>query len=293
MGTRKKAGTKGSLKISKMTNILLLISIALFAGLGYSVPHGYYKKGYKYYVPRVRYYTPVKKTRAMAAGNIVEELTRNGASTLIDLAVKAGLADTLTGDGPFTVFAPTNAAFAALPADLVAAVTSDVELLKKVLLYHVVPGTVTSDQASNDITLKTVEGTTLRVNVYSKPRQYGSTITVNGKRVTKADVKATNGVIHFIDGVMLIPAGDLVDVLAADPRFSTLVTAVTAADLVNTVKEAPAFTIFAPTNDAFAKVPEATLQGLLADKEALTGVLLRHVVPGALFSPGVTWANLA
>jgi len=110
------------------------------------------------------------------AGNIVEELTNNGASTLIDLAVKAGLADTLTGDGPFTVFAPTNAAFAALPADLVAAVTSDVELLKKVLLYHVVPGTVTSDQASNDITLKTVEGTTLRVNVYSKPRQYVSLI---------------------------------------------------------------------------------------------------------------------
>ena len=117
--TLNKAGKKDSLKISfsnlKMSNILLLISIALFAGLGYSVPHGYYKKGrlglcekkkialiqnlpgYKYYVPRVRYYTPVMKTRARAAGNIVEELTRNGASTLIDLAVKAGLADTLTG----------------------------------------------------------------------------------------------------------------------------------------------------------------------------------------------------
>ena len=58
--------------------------------------------GYKYYVPRVRYYTPVMKTKAMAAGNIVEELTRNGASTLIDLAVKAGLADTLTGKGFMT-----------------------------------------------------------------------------------------------------------------------------------------------------------------------------------------------
>merc|ERR1711936_381720 len=109
-------------------------------------------------------YASARQTRQ--SGNIVEELTNNGASTLIDLVVKAGLAETLTGDGPFTVFAPTNAAFAALPADLVAAVTSDVELLKKVLLYHVVPGTVTSDQASNDITLKTVEGTTLRVNVY-------------------------------------------------------------------------------------------------------------------------------
>merc|ERR1712039_211733 len=101
MGTRKKAG-KESPQTSKMTNILHLVSIALFAGLGYSVPHGYYKKGYKYYVPRVRYYTPVMKTRTMAAGNIVEELTRNGASTLIDLAVKAGLADTLTGRGFMT-----------------------------------------------------------------------------------------------------------------------------------------------------------------------------------------------
>merc|ERR1712098_691691 len=96
------------------------------------------------------------------AGNIVEELTN-------------------------------NAAFAALPADLVAAVTSDVELLKKVLLYHVVPGTITSDQASNDITLKTVEGTTLRVNVYSKPRP---------RPVVEADITATNGVVHAIDTVI-------------------------------------------------------------------------------------------
>merc|ERR1712227_278189 len=138
------------------------------------------------------------------AGNIVEELTNNGASTLIDLAVKAGLADTLTGGGPFTVFAPTNAAFAALPADLVAAVTSDVEMLKKVLLYHVVPGTVTSDQARNGVSLKTVEGTSVKINVY-KNWKYGSTIKVNGKKVVKADVKASNGVIHFIDGVLTIP----------------------------------------------------------------------------------------
>merc|ERR1712227_292698 len=134
------------------------------------------------------------------AGNIVEELTNNGASTLIDLAVKAGLADTLTGSGPFTVFAPTNAAFAALPTDLVSSLTSDVEMLKKVLLYHVVPGTVTSDQARNGVSLKTVEGTSVKINVY-KNWKYGSTIKVNGKKVVKADVKASNGVIRFIDGV--------------------------------------------------------------------------------------------
>merc|ERR1712242_518587 len=205
------------------------------------------------------------------AGNLVEELAANGASTLIDFAVKAGLADTLTGDGPFTIFAPTNAAFAALPKEIVEAVSADTELLKSVLLYHVVPGNVLSSQASNDLKLDTAEGTSLQVNVYKKPHHYGNTITVNGKRVIKADIKASNGVIHMIDGVMLIPKGDLVD----------------------TVKNADAFTIFAPTNDAFAKIPEETLNGLLADKEALTKVLLRHVAPGAVFAKGISWGSIS
>merc|ERR1712020_342944 len=197
------------------------------------------------------------------AGNLVEELAANGASTLIDFAVKAGLADTLTGEGPFTAFAPTNAAFAALPQEIVDAVSADTELLKSVLLYHVVPGNILSSAASNDLTLDTAQGTSLRVNVYSKPHHYGNTITVNGKSVVKADIKASNGVIHFIDGVMLIPKGDLVDTLVADDRFSTLVAAVTAAGLVDTVKN------------------------------ALTKVLLRHVAPGAVFAKGVNWGNIA
>jgi len=228
---------------------------------------------------------------AKPAGNLVEELAANGATTLIDFAVKAGLADTLTGEGPFTVFAPTNKAFAALPQAIVDAVSADTELLKSVLLYHVVPGSIMSSQAANDLTLDTAQGTSLRVNVYTN---YGKpTITVNGKTVIKADVKASNGVIHFIDGVMLIPKGDLVDTLVADDRFSTLVAAVTAAGLVDTVKNAEAFTIFAPTNDAFAKIPEETLNGLLADKEALTKVLLRHVAPGAVFAKGVKYSTIS
>ena len=92
-------------------------------------------------------YYPMPMARQVEAGNIVEELQRNGASTLVELAVKAGLADTLSGPGPFTIFAPTNAAFAALPADLVAAVTADTELLKAVLLYHAVAGEVTQRAA--------------------------------------------------------------------------------------------------------------------------------------------------
>merc|ERR1712012_229286 len=225
-------------------------------------------------------------------GNIVEVLQKHKATTLVDLAVKAGLADTLIGDGPFTVFAPSNDAFSALPSDLVDTLMQDKELLKKVLLYHVVSGEVPSNAASNNIELDSVEGAPLLVNLYLKSKYYNGFITINGKRVTNADNKADNGLVHFIDGVMMIPQGDLVDVLAADPKFSTLVTAVKEVGLVDTVKAADAFTIFAPTNEAFAKVPEDTLNSLLADKEALSAVLLRHVAPGYLYSKGIMWAEL-
>merc|ERR1712012_914205 len=224
--------------------------------------------------------------------NIVEVLQKHKATTLADLAVKAGLADTLIGDGPFTVFAPSNDAFSALPSDLVDTLMQDTELLKKVLLYHVVSGEVPSNAASNNIKPDSVEGAPLVVNLYLKSKYYNGFITINGKRVTNADNKADNGLVHFIDGVMMIPQGDLVDVLAADPKFSTLVTAVKEAGLVDTVKAADAFTIFAPTNEAFAKVPEDTLNSLLADKEALSAVLLRHVAPGYLYSKGIMWAEL-
>merc|ERR1739838_216439 len=105
----------------------------------------------------------------------------------------------------------------------------------------------------------------------------------------KADIKADNGTIHSISDVLYpIPENDLVDTLIADERFSTLMTAATAAGLVDTLRTTD-LTIFAPTNDAFAKVPKDALGALLADKEALTAVLLRHALPGSLFSKGITW----
>jgi len=109
---------------------------------------------------------------AAQAGNIAEELTKAGATTLVDFVVKAGLAETLSGPGPFTVFAPDNDAFAKLPADLVATLSGDVDLLKKVLLFHVLPGTVMSTDITNDLTAASVEGTELRANVYLKSDYY-------------------------------------------------------------------------------------------------------------------------
>merc|ERR1719341_1834457 len=228
---------------------------------------------------------------AAQAGNIAEELTAAGATTLVDFVVKAGLAETLSGPGPFTVFAPDNAAFAKLPADLVATLSGDVELLKKVLLFHVLPGSVMSKDVTNDLTAASVEGTNLRANVYLKSEYYDGFVTINGKRVYKADIVADNGVIHMVTDVIYpFPTGNIAEVVTGDERFSTLLPVVVA-DLAETLSTGGPFTVFAPTNDAFAKVPKDALDALLADKEALTKVLLRHVVPGALFSKGVTWAT--
>merc|ERR1711936_215289 len=223
------------------------------------------------------------------AGNIAEELTKMGATTLVDLVVKAGLADTLSNSGPFTVFAPDNDAFSRVPDSIMDALASDVELLKKVLLYHVVSGAVPSSAAENNVKLESVQGSPILVNLYLKSDYYDGFITINGKKVMKADIKADNGMIHSISDVLYpIPENDLVDTLIADERFSTLVTAATAAGLVDTLRTTD-LTLFAPTNDAFAKVPKDALGALLADKEALTAVLLRHALPGSLFSKGITW----
>jgi len=223
------------------------------------------------------------------AGNIAEELILAGATTLADLVVKAGLAETLSTSGPFTVFAPDNDAFSKVPASIMEALGADQELLKKVLLYHVVSGEVPSSAAKNNVKLTSVQGAPILVNLYLKSNYYDGFITINGKKVKTADLKADNGVIHIVSDVLYpIPENDLVDTLIADERFSTLVTAASAAGIVDVLRTKD-LTIFAPTNDAFAKIPGDVLNGLLADKEALTGVLLRHALPGMVFSRGITW----
>ncbi|MGC9371033.1 MAG: fasciclin domain-containing protein [Paracoccaceae bacterium] len=120
-------------------------------------------------------------------------------STLVTAVQAAGLVDTLKGDGPFTVFAPTNAAFAALPAGTVESLLQpeNKEQLVKVLTYHVVPGAVTSDQlAGQRLDVATVQGQSLHVNGTEG-------VKVNKSTVTSADIMASNGVIHVIDKVLL------------------------------------------------------------------------------------------
>jgi len=121
--------------------------------------------------------------------------------TLVAAVQAAGLVDTLKGAGPFTVFAPTDEAFAKLPAGTVDALLKDPAKLKDILLYHVVSGKVMAADVVKLTTAKTVEGKNVRIKVD------GSTVMINNATVVKADIACTNGVIHVIDTVIMPPTG--------------------------------------------------------------------------------------
>merc|ERR1719458_1307898 len=217
-------------------------------------------------------------------------------STLVSTLQKAGLVDTLSGEGTFTVFAPNNEAFGKVPAEALGGLLEDKEALTAVLLRHVLPVSVKAgDIPAGSTVLKTVGGEEITVT----NADGAVTIESNGviATVIATDVLASNGVVHVIDTVLAAapaaePATEEVELPSiaaaaiATPSLSTLVTAVKAAGLVETLSGEGTFTVFAPTNDAFAKIPAETLGGLLEDKTALTAVLARHVIAGAEIMAG-------
>jgi uncharacterized surface protein with fasciclin (FAS1) repeats len=142
--------------------------------------------------------------RQTGPGTIVDIAAGNpDFSTLVTALQRAGLVDTLNGSGPFTVFAPTNAAFAALPEGTLESLLlpENQAQLQNILTYHVVPGTITSDQILGQrVTVETVQGGTLTVN--GQVGKVGN-VRVNDANVIIPDIVASNGVIHAIDGVLL------------------------------------------------------------------------------------------
>lgn len=200
-------------------------------------------------------------------------------NTLVTAVTAAGLVDTLKSEGPFTVFAPTDEAFAKVPADALNALLADKEALKKVLLYHVVAGKVASGDVVKLSSATTVQGSDVMIDA-------SDGVKINNATVVKADIMTGNGIIHVIDTVLMPTTPDIVDT-AVSAGFNTLVAAVKAADLVDTLKGEGPFTVFAPTDEAFAKIPADALNALLADKAALRKVLLYHVVAGKVAAADV------
>ncbi len=221
-------------------------------------------------------------------GDIVDTAISAGSFNTLVAAVKAaGLVDVLKGDGPFTVFAPTDDAFSKLPAGTVENLLKpeNKDKLVAILTYHVVPGKVMSSDVVKLSEAKTVFGQKASINVS------GSSVMVDKANVVKTDIKTSNGIIHVIDNV-IIPR-DVVDLAVDAGSFKTLVTAVKAAGLVDALKGDGPFTIFAPTDDAFAKLPKKTLTSLLKpeNKSKLASILKYHVVPGRYLADDVLTLN--
>ncbi|MCH8556802.1 MAG: fasciclin domain-containing protein [Balneolia bacterium] len=197
-------------------------------------------------------------------------------STLSAALVDANLAGALSGSGPFTVFAPTNNAFDALPEGLLESLT--IEQLGEILTYHVLDFEVGAASLQPQQSVPTINGGELFIEASA------TSVTINGSSsVTGADVLASNGIIHIIDTVLLPDAfGNVVENAQKRYFLSSLVDAVIAADLADALSDPDTeFTVFAPTNEAFNAI-EDVVAGLSI--EELTEVLLYHVVDSRALS---------
>ena len=205
--------------------------------------------------------------------------------SLVAAVIQADLLETLQGEGPFTVFAPTDQAFTDAGIDLAALDTEEGKAaLTDILLYHVVSGSVESSAVTDGMTAAAVNGDDLSFSV-------GEGVMVNDANVILADVITTNGVIHVIDKVLMPPA-DLVDIAAVAMStgvHESLVAALVKADLVSTLQGDGPFTVFAPTDQAFTDAG-IDLDAFSTDEEitALANILLYHVYSGAVNAADVT-----
>jgi len=216
--------------------------------------------------------------------NIVDTLVAsNKASTLVKLVTQAGLADTLKG-GMFTVLAPTDAAFSKVPAATLTSLQNDNAALADLLKYHVIAGSVRSSNLRDDQEAATLDNNQdkVRFNVYS----HNHAVTANGAKVSQADVTCSNGVIHYIDDVIMPRTKTIVDLVASDPELSTLLKVVTDAGIANEFLANP-LTVFAPTNAAFAAMDQSQLAKLSGDANRLKDTLLYHGVPQTMYSAGL------
>merc|ERR1712241_309529 len=255
---------KIKLKMLSFTVFTVLVSTAMLAE---AAPGGGYYYRHHSHHNKMMAKAPVD-TRTAAVGDVVDVAVGAGAfTTLVKVVSDLDLVDTLKGVEAVTIFAPSDEAFAKLPAGTLESLTT--EQAKAIVSRHVVAGAtvLAADVATGDVA--TFGGETVGL---VKTAEGGVQVAYNGQtvNVVTADVKASNGVIHVIDNVILgapepveEPAvGDVVDVAVGAGAFTTLVKIVSDLGLVDTLKGVEAVTIFAPSDEAFAKLPAGTLESL-------------------------------
>jgi len=261
---------------------------------------------------------PMGSTQATL--DIVETAEATGNFTTLLAAVEAaGLVDALKSEGPLTVFAPTDEAFAALPEGTVEALLNDIDALTAILTYHVVAEALPSSQVVRMSSISTLNGADLTITVNGD-----GIVMVDDAMIVVKDIQTTNGIIHVIDAVVIpgasksgsdkaafissgkylfgggwisnaIVSGKLnwltrylsIYTVARLAGLETLTTAVKAAGLRYTLMKDGPFTVFAPTEDAFAALPAGTVEALLQDPATLSNILLYHVVAGKVYAADV------
>ncbi|MBL8876553.1 MAG: fasciclin domain-containing protein [Phycisphaerae bacterium] len=228
---------------------------------------------------------------AMGEANIVETAMNAGSFKTLCAALKAaGLVGTLEGKGPFTVFAPTDEAFEKLGSATLEELLKpeNKERLVAILTYHVVPGRVL---AENVRTMGVASVNGQRINLVA---EHGK-VRVDSANVVKADVLASNGVIHVIDTVILPSDQNVVQTAMKAGDFTTLCKLIKAAGLAESLSGPGPYTVFAPTDEAFARIDPARLESLMKPENAakLKQILKYHVVKGRVFSDQAVKAGQA
>ena len=230
-------------------------------------------------------------TQALAAQpagtlSILETAASTGRfDTLAAALTAADLVTTLSGPGPFTVFAPTDEAFAKLPPQRLAFLLQpeNVDYLKTVLTFHVVDGNLDSTQVLGSPFITTLSGQRADVDAQN--------LTIDGAAIAVTDIVCNNGIIHIIDDVMLPELRTITQLTAMDDDFSTLNAALGIAGLDDDLDGPGPFTVFAPTNRAFNALPPGVLDSLINDPAALSNVLLFHATQGRQYADQVVNAT--
>jgi uncharacterized surface protein with fasciclin (FAS1) repeats len=215
------------------------------------------------------------------ASTVVDVVVNSEVHNTLEAAVVAAeLADDLSGDGPFTVFAPTDAAFELLPDGTVETLLQDpTGDLAKILLYHVLGGEVLSTDLSDGLTARALLGQDITVTIDDDG------VFINDAQVSVTDIRTFNGVVHVLDAVILPPASTVVDVVVNSEVHNTLEAAVVAAELADDLSGDGPFTVFAPTDAAFELLPDGTVETLLQDPTGdLAKILQYHVLSGEVLS---------
>ncbi|XP_032480947.1 transforming growth factor-beta-induced protein ig-h3 isoform X4 [Phocoena sinus] len=222
---------------------------------------------------------------ALPLSNLYETLGVVGATTTqlyTDRTEK--LRPEMEGPGSFTIFAPSNEAWASLPAEVLDSLVSNVNIeLLNALRYHMVDRRVLTDELKHGMALTSMyQNSNIQIHHYPN-----GIVTVNCARLLKADHHATNGVVHLIDKVISTISNNIQQIIEIEDTFETLRAAVAASGLNTLLEGDGQYTLLAPTNEAFEKIPAETLNRILGDPEALRDLLNNHILKSAMCAEAI------